>query len=133
MDAAIKKANYPAGVVQPVSKGTPMKYSRILALAFALAWPASLPSGTAVAQMPATATAPGKTAPVAAAKTAKAPLLDINTASEAELDAIPQIGPKRAKAIIAGRPYSGKDDLVSRKIISQSVYEKIRDKIIAKQ
>jgi competence protein ComEA len=110
-----------------------MKYSRILAVAFALALPASLPSWTAIAQTPAAAPAPGKTAPAAAAKPAKAPLLDINTASEAELDAIPQIGPKRAKAIIAGRPYSGKDDLVSRKIISQSVYEKIRDKIIAKQ
>ena len=110
-----------------------MKYGRILALALALALPASLPPWTALAQMPATAPAAGKTAPVSPAKTAKAPLVDINTASEADLDAIPQIGPKRAKAIIAGRPYSGKDDLVSRKIISQSVYEKIRDKIIAKQ
>ena len=111
-----------------------MKYGRILTLALALALPASLP-WTALAQTPAAAptAGPGKTAPPLAAKTAKAPLVDINSASEAELNAIPQIGPQRAKAIIAGRPYSGKDDLVSRKIISQGVYEKVRDKIIAKQ
>ncbi len=109
-----------------------MNYSRILALAVALALPATFAFGPAGAQAPATATAPGK-APAAAAMPAKVALVDINTASEAELTAVPQIGPARAKAIIAGRPYRGKDDLVSKKIVSQGVYDKIRDKIIAKQ
>jgi competence protein ComEA len=110
-----------------------MNHGRILALALALALPASLASWGAASAASATAQAPTAAAPAKAPPAAKAPLIDINTASEAELDAVPQIGPARAKAIIAGRPYKAKDELVSKKIVSQSVYEKIRDKIIAKQ
>lgn len=68
---------------------------------------------------------------------AKAPaahaLIDINTASATELASLHGIGPVRAEAIIKGRPYHGKDDLVSKKIISQSVYDAVKDQIIAKQ
>ena len=64
---------------------------------------------------------------------AEAALLDINTASKAELDALPGIGAARSEAIIKGRLYKGKDDLVNKKIIPQSVYNGIKDKIIAKQ
>ena len=64
---------------------------------------------------------------------AEAALLDINSASEAQLDALPGIGPARAKAIINGRPYNGKDDLVNRKIIPANVYNGIKDRIIARQ
>ena len=115
-----------------------MNYPRILTLALALALPLPFAAAPAIAQAPASSTVPGTVpgkAPAAGAavKPAKAPLVDINTASLAELDAVPQIGPVRAKAIIAGRPYKGKDELVSRKILSQGVYEKIRDQIIAKQ
>jgi competence protein ComEA len=60
-------------------------------------------------------------------------LLDINSASKAELDALPGIGAARSDAIIKGRPYKGKDDLVNKKIIPQNVYDGIKDKIIAKQ
>jgi DNA uptake protein ComE-like DNA-binding protein len=67
------------------------------------------------------------------ADAAKGGLLDINSASEKELDALPGIGDARAKAIIKGRPYQGKDDLVNRKIIPKNVYDGIKDKIIAKQ
>ena len=63
----------------------------------------------------------------------KTELIDINSATEKELDALPGIGEARAKAIIKGRPYKGKDDLVKKKIIPQSEYDKIKDKIIAKQ
>jgi DNA uptake protein ComE-like DNA-binding protein len=82
---------------------------------------------------PAFAEAPAKPAPAPAATAAKAALLDINSASLADLQALKGIGDVRAKAIIAGRPYKGKDDLVQKKIIPQSVYDDIKDQIIAKQ
>ena len=64
---------------------------------------------------------------------AQANLLDINSASKEQLDALPGIGTARADAIIKGRPYKGKDDLVNKKIIPKNVYDGIKDKIIAKQ
>ena len=64
---------------------------------------------------------------------AKAKIVDINTASEAELKAIPGIGDTYAAKIVAGRPYANKDQLKSRKIVPDTVYEKIKDLIIAKQ
>jgi DNA uptake protein ComE-like DNA-binding protein len=60
-------------------------------------------------------------------------LVDINSASAEELDKLPGVGPARAQAIISNRPYSGKDDLLRRKIIPSSVYNQIRNKIIARQ
>ena len=59
--------------------------------------------------------------------------LDINSASEAELAQLKGIGEARARAIVKGRPYPGRDDLVKRKIIPQGVYDEIKDQIIARQ
>lgn len=58
-------------------------------------------------------------------------LVNLNTASASELDSLPGIGAVRAQAIIDNRPYSSPQELLSRKVIPQSVYEKIKDKVIA--
>jgi len=64
---------------------------------------------------------------------AKTELIDINRATAEELMTLKGIGEARAAAIIKGRPYARKDDLVRKKIMPQSIYDDIKDKIIAKQ
>ena len=80
---------------------------------------------------------PKKPAPPAAAKkdTGKpaGDLLDINSATLDQLKALPGIGDVYSKKIVDGRPYARKDQLVSRNIVPQATYDKIKDSIIAKQ
>jgi DNA uptake protein ComE-like DNA-binding protein len=49
------------------------------------------------------------------------------------LQALKGVGDVRAKAIIAGRPYKGKDELWQKKIVPKGVYKGIQNQIIAKQ
>ena len=96
----------------------------------------------ALAAPPALAQTAGSTTTAAPRTTATTPttsgpaqgaLIDINSATKDELDALPQIGPTRAEAIIEGRPYKGKNDLRDKSIIPDNAYEAIKDRIIARQ
>lgn len=57
--------------------------------------------------------------------------INVNTASASDLDTLPGVGAVTAEKIISGRPYGGIDDLLKRKIVTQSVFDKIKDKISA--
>lgn len=79
-------------------------------------------------------------APYQAPKASKSPtsstsskLIDINSASQDDLKALPGIGDAYSAAIIKNRPYANKSQLVSRKVIPQATYDKISSRIIAKQ
>lgn len=85
-----------------------------------------------------TPAAPAKTAPAAstqktpAAKLAPGEKVNINSASKEKLEALPEIGPQKAQAIIAGRPYAKPEDIMKVKGIKAGTYEKIKNLITTK-
>jgi DNA uptake protein ComE-like DNA-binding protein len=103
-------------------------FSRILFFAVLAMTLALGMARTAGAQSSADSSMSAKASKAAAAVGEK---LDINSATKDQLDALPGIGSAYAEKIVAGRPYRTKRDLVTKKIIPQSLYEKIKDQIIA--
>ncbi len=75
----------------------------------------------------------GKSSSAAGDKGKAGAMIDLNSATEAELKTLPQIGDARASAIVKNRPYARKDELVSKKVLTQKQYDGIKDKVIAKQ
>lgn len=102
---------------------------RRLAIAFALL----IPAVGFADKTPAPAPAPAQTKPVESKPAPKADPVDLNTATEDQLKALPGVGDAYTKKIIAGRPYAMKTQLVSKKIVPQATYDKIKDLVIAKQ
>ena len=96
----------------------------VLTLGVSLAHSQTQPQSTATAKTQAKAE---KAAPPSSK------LIDINSATAEQLDALPGIGKAYSQKIIDGRPYKTKTDLVRKKVIPQATYDKIKGMIIAKQ
>ncbi len=96
--------------------------------------PAPAPATTAPKATPAPAAAPAATAPKAApAPAAVATMVNLNTATETELDKLDQIGPARAKAIVEARTKNGRfkdwNDFVARNVVPKNAEEAIKGKV----
>jgi hypothetical protein len=109
----------------------------VLALAapFAFAQGGSTPAkpATPAAAMPMKATATHKAVVATKTEEVRKGVLDLNSATKEQLEALPGVGEAYADKIIAGRPYKMKHQLVSQNIVTASVYAKIRSRVIAKQ
>ena len=98
-------------------------------IAVLLAWLLALP-GLGYAQSPASHAPAQSTATTRAATPAASPvLIDVNSADEKTLDALPGVGPARAKAIIANRPYTEKQQLLDRKAVPANVFAAIEGQV----
>jgi competence protein ComEA len=56
-------------------------------------------------------------------------MVDVNAASKADLTSLPGITDAQASKIIAGRPYDNKDQLVTRRVLTQAQYDQVADRI----
>jgi competence protein ComEA len=89
-------------------------------------------AGTMAPSMPAAPKAPDS-ALHGTAVVPKTGVVDINTATAAELKGLPGISDADSAKIIQSRPYADKNQLVSRHVVSEATYDKIKDQVVAKQ
>jgi competence protein ComEA len=132
---AEKKTTTPPAAAKPETPPAPAKAAAPAASKGAVPEP---PSKVSAPPAPSAAPAPSAVAPQkspakasgpAPAKLAPGQKVNINTATKEQLDALPEIGPVKAQAIIDGRPYKKTDDIMKVKGIKQGTFNKIKDAI----
>ena len=114
----------PAPAPAPPGKVAPPVKPTVPPVPATSARPAAAPPATPSAAAP---TAPARATAAPAANSDRR--VDINSATEAQLDSLPGIGPVRSKAIIAGRPYADLKDLVTKKVLTQGVLDGIKGRV----
>jgi len=106
-------------------------FTAILAFALVAGIAVSGQSSTGTPKAPSDSKA--KTSSTAKTSMAASEKLDINSATKDQLQALTGIGDAYSQKIIDNRPYHTKRDLVTKKVIPQATYDKIKDQIIAHQ
>ena len=86
----------------------------------------------AAATVPSEMTKSAKSAKSAAAKLAPGTKININTADQAMIEKLPEIGPVKAKAIIDGRPYKSIEDIMKVKGVKGKTFDAIKEYIVVK-
>ena len=86
-------------------------------------------AGSATKSTSTSASAPSKPAPAKSAKADLTSVVNINTGTATELSTLPQIGKVRSAKIIAARPYKSVDELVTKKVLSQKLFDKLKSRL----
>jgi len=113
-----------------------LKFSRLPMGLLALTIAGPVMAQPATTTTPSATTSPSSTMAPTARSTAAAPktdMVDINSATATELKMLPGVSDGDAAKIIQGRPYSDKSQLVSKKVVSEPTYEKIKDHVVTRQ